>query len=183
MMAREKTSKRPSSKRRRQRDTDRLGRPTGHVFSLALVEELCEHLRAGLFIETASQACGISSRCVQTWLARGRQDLDAAEDHHARTGEWNPSEHAKALIMIEAARVQVEADLVSEAVAIGRAGDSDDVRLRAITWYLERLNNKRYGRGALRVDVDVADGASSEDLIDMVLARISRVEGTGGGGG
>lgn len=152
------------------RPVDRLGHPTGHVFSLELVALICEHLRAGLFRANACTIVGVNDRTLKAWLARGRADLELMADG----GEY--TDHARALMMVEAAEGEVEAGMIGVVTDIAQNGKTDADRLKAVTWYLERKEATRYNRNSLRVSVGVSgDQVSDADVVDVVLDRIAAI--------
>lgn len=118
----------------------RPGRPS--KLTPDLTARLCQKLRAGLYLETASAMEGLSKNTLYDWLKRGaryRAALEAAPG----AGELDPADEAYAEF----------SDAVEQALAEGDAFDetaiSQAVRggaWKAAAWRQERKHPDRWGR-------------------------------------
>lgn len=104
-----------------------MGRPTKltPVVHAAIVDSL----RAGVCIETAAEAAGVSASTVHAWIRR-------AEDHPNDCGEPFLEFHEA----YKKARAQAELDAVQVIRAASRT------TWQAAAWYLERSQPERWGR-------------------------------------
>ena len=149
--------------------------------------------------ETAAPLSGIGDRTLRRWAAKGRDEIEKADKSAAaaRT-ETIPKlgRYGQFLVDLLAAEAEVEASAIGVVLEIANSRAPDIVNedgtttrgefldpsasLRAATWFLERRNNLRYGRGSQRTDltrVNVGgddDGLESEDVGAFVLAALSR---------
>jgi len=174
--------------------------PTGGTaFTASRVGQLLAHVRQGMWRETAAPLSGIGDRTLRRWAAKGRDEIEKADKSAAaaRT-ETIPKlgRYGQFLVDLLAAEAEVEASAIGVVLEIANSREPDvenedgtttrggfldpSASLRAATWFLERRNNLRYGRGSQRTDltrVNVGgddDGLESEDVGAFVLAALSR---------
>lgn len=99
------------------------GRPT--KYSQEIADKICQHIRAGAYVETAAAACGINKTTLYEWLknsARGK----------TQNGFSNAIEKA-----------QADAELFDSGVITKAAING---QWQAAAWRLERKHPDRYGR-------------------------------------
>lgn len=147
--------------------------------TVELAETLLAHLRDGLFRENACALVGIHADTLKAWMRRGREEIDAAQHHLELTGRRRKlGRYGDLVVSVLAAEARTEAKLVGVVTRIATAGTDERAQLAAATWYLERKRNLVYGRGALRVDLNVAedvyDGSTEDRDTDEVLLSLKR---------
>ena len=151
-------------------------------YTRAVHEQILVHLRSGLWRENAAQLVGLHPDTVGTWCRRGRQELaDVEERHEAGDTSARLGKFGRFLIDVLATEAQTEANLVGVVLKIAEHGTTEDAKLKACQWYLERRHNLRYGRGALRVDIarddsDEYDGTTEEADSLEILTHLSRYD-------
>lgn len=106
----------------------------------ALEGELCQMLRAGVYLETAALAAGVPKSTVYDWLARGQAAPPGARGDEGRLRRFADE--------VERARARGEAHLVTSITRAARDGD-----WRAGAWLLERTQVDRYAKPSQRAHV------------------------------
>lgn len=153
-------------------------------FTAELVETILAHLRDGLFREPAFQLVGLHPDTAKTWMRRGREEIDEAEDVLAKTGRRAAlGPYGQFVIDVLAAEARIEARMLGVVTRIALAGTDERAQLQAATWYLERKRNLVYGSGALRVDLQTSapeqyDGADEARDAADILAALDRYSST-----
>lgn len=151
-------------KRTRQRE--------GVRFGPKVCEDIVSWLALGNFREAACKRAGITDRTLRRWLEKGRQELEAAEadlgpDDDLDVRALGP--YARFLKRVEKTEADVENGLVRSLVFDNEARPEDK------RWFLERRHPKRYGKGAMRVELSGSDGKPLEVSIDARQALLSRL--------
>lgn len=121
-----------------------MARPT--KLTPAVHDAIVESLRAGVCIETAAEAAGVSSSTVRSWIRR-------AEDH--------PDDCGEPFLRFHAAYKKARADAELDAVKVIRAASQRS--WQAAAWYLERSHPNRWGRRAPITD----ETASTPFLVQL----------------
>ena len=146
-------------------------------FTVEATGRLIAHVRGGLFRQNAAELCGISARTLSGWTGKGRDQLEQAERSKQDGKPYKLGPYARFLLELLAAEAEAESKLIGVVYKIATNAKADDRdRIAAATWYLERKNNLRYGRGALRVDIGKPDEDDVEDVVETVLERLTAVE-------
>lgn len=171
------------------------GRPT--LMTAATVDKVLGHLRDGLFRDTTEALCGLGRGTLESWIARGRKDLEKAEAALQLRGEMptNLSKWAKFVLAVEAAEAHSEAEDWGTVNEVQRArGPSPGLdehgrpipgpllhpalALDAAKYKRSRKNNLRYGAGSQRTDITRAGGegesGSGEDDAATVMEILDR---------
>lgn len=158
-----------------------MGANGNRKFTAARAARIVEHVRSGLFRYNGAELEGISVKTMEGWVSRGKDNLDQLEreiDDPPEGPRARIDAYGRFVASLMAAEAQAEQGVVG--VIHQMATDCVDpaVRLRAATWYLERKNNLRYGRGALRVDLAAGEGGEDEadNAVVVVLGRLSQIE-------
>ncbi len=148
-------------------------------FTAVRAGKIVEHARSGLFRYLCAELEGIGQRTMEEWVAKGRDNLDAIQaelDDPEHTGPRTRQDKWGAwLLGLLAAEAQAEREILGVVHKLARACRDPAVKLRAAQWYLERKNNLRYGRGALRVTVG-DDSGETQDVTDVVMTRLGQIQ-------
>ncbi len=126
-----------------------MGRPS--KLTPELRERICEYIRAGNYLSTACEACGISRQTYLNWMERGEK---------ARGGEF--------LDFFDAVKkAEKEAEIRNVAIINKAAGKN----WQAAAWWLERRHPEKYGKkdtlkAQLEGRIDVDCGVIPELLKD-----------------
>jgi transposase len=107
----------------------------------ALVQNICDVVAAGNYIETAAAYAGIGKTTLYEWLKRGRGDLMEQRD----------TEHSRFVERVELALAEGE---VRDLATIEKAAETV---WQAAAWRLERRMPEKFGRRS-RIDHATPDG-------------------------
>jgi hypothetical protein len=170
------------------------------VFTAARVGQFLAHVREGLWRETAAPMAGIGDRTLRRWVAKGREEIERADKlASTQRTEKIPTLGRFGSFVVEllAAEAAAEAQALGIVLEIQR-GRGPDIEhpdgtitpgplldpaasLKAATWWLERRNNLRYGRGSQRTDLmrgtaggSDDEGLETEDVGAFVLGALQR---------
>ncbi len=144
-------------------------------FGPKVCDDVLEWLAMGNFREAACKRAGITDRTLRRWLAEGRKELEAAEADVGPDDDLDESKlgpYAVFLRKVEKTEANVESGLVRSLVF------DEDARPEDKRWFLERRHPKRYGKGAMRVELTGREGGPLEVEIDarkVLLSRLSSV--------
>ena len=116
---------------------------------------ILNYVASGLYQCNAAELAGIIPRTLMAWRARGRENLEAVQSFQDRLVRGAATEDEKVDVDLFG---QFELDLMwavaymeaTEFKKIQRAGQED---WKAAAWILERMNHKRYGSAATRIDI------------------------------
>jgi|GEM_PF-2532464 len=141
-------------------------------FGPKVCEDIISWLSMGNFREAACKRAGITDRTLRRWLEKGRLELEAAEadlgpDDDLDEAALGP--HARFRKQVEKTEADVENGLVRSLVF------NEDARPEDKRWFLERRHPKRYGKGAMRVELTGEGGGPVEVEIDARQALLSRL--------
>lgn len=157
--------------------------PARSRFTPALTRRIVEHCRSGLFRYNACALEGVGVRTVERWIANGRDNLATREHEEEDPEHVGPltriSPFGRFVLQLDAAEAQAEAKILGVIHKLASACKDPAVKLRAGQWYLERKNNLRYGRGALRVTGsgdENTDADAAEDVVAIVVGKLSQIE-------
>jgi len=128
------------------------GRPTS--LTPELINEMCQYLEYGVYMETAAALCGISRNSFLIWLKRGRREEDG--------------------IFFEF-KQRVEAAMAkSELKDVKNIDDQAARDWRASAWRLERKNAIRWGKkDTLKVENDETKKSNFDgDNIHKLICEI-----------
>ena len=151
-------------KRSRQRPNVRFGPK--------VCDDVVAWLALGNFREAACKRAGITDRTLRRWLEKGRQELEAAEADVGPDDDLDASKlgpYARFLRRVEETEANVENGLVQSLVFDPEARPEDK------RWFLERRHPKRYGKGAMRLELTGDNGGPLEVNIDARQALLSRL--------
>lgn len=125
-------------------------RPMGAKTKLtpALIEKITQLVRAGNYIETACQACGISTSTYHIWMQLAEEEVE---------GRKRKKIHLDFMEAVKAARAEAE----SRNVAI-IAKAAQDGSWQAAGWYLERSYPHKFGQRKM-VDKNVNENEGEVD--------------------
>lgn len=153
------------------------------MFTPRIAAEIVEHCRSGLFRYNACALVGVGVRTVERWVAQGKDNLAQIEREQDDPEHEGPrtrlDRFGQFVIELETAEAQAEQQVVGVIHKLATVKGDPAVQLRAAQWYLERKNNLRYGRGALRVDLRTGEGGADdgdEDVTDRVMAKLSQIQ-------
>lgn len=148
----------------------KVGRPP--LLTMEIAVKICDHLKAGLFIQSALYAEGINRNTYYTWKEQGERDLELGE---------NRSIPAQFLDMIKKAEVEVEKKNL-DLLQLGGFG------WQANAWFLERRFPARWGN-RMRLSLEEAQdfarklmGVLVEEVPDRavlarIVAKVQRIQG------
>lgn len=149
-------------------------------FTAARAAQVVAHVRGGLFRYVAAELVGVSERTLDNWTAKGKDNLLAidreADDPDHEGPRTRVDRFGRFLGDMLAAEAEAEARVLGVVHELATDCSDPAVKLRAATWYLERKKALRYGRAALRVDIGTGAPGDGEDVIDVVLGKLSQIE-------
>lgn len=103
---------------------------------------IIEATRSGAYVHDAAAYAGVHRDTVFGWLARGRAAL--AREQGIDDPDWSYAEFTEQVILARS-QAKVEATTELRAIMIDRAVDPN-VRVKAITWWLERSAPEDWAR-------------------------------------
>ncbi len=170
-----------SDEKRVHRDSGRKRARRHGALTPELRALLLEHLEVGVFRTNAAALIGVHHTTLEAWMQKGRAELQDACEEMDRTGKMPTlGRYADLVVAVEAAEARIERDMVGVVTTIARAGEKHpEAAPKAATWYLERRKNLVYGRGALRIGVDLDPATSptdDEDPVDLFLEKLESIE-------
>ena len=136
--------------------------------SKEIIQQICELVRVGNYIEVAAAFVGIQKETLFRWLRKGRAEIALREE--GRTSKVNSVEMANLValcaefvVMLDKAKAEAEA---RDVVTIQKASVTD---WKAAAWRLERKHGKRWGKAdQLHVTTDreplEATGQAGDEL-------------------
>lgn len=145
------------------------GRPP--ELNLETAERICEHLRAGLFIQSALQAERVLRRTYYKWMEQAERDAEAGEN----------SIFSEFLHMIKKVEVEVERKNL-EVVQSGTFG------WQGAAWTLERRFPARWGN-RMRLSLEEAqdfarklmgvlvEEVSDQEVLERIVTKIRTIQG------
>ena len=104
-----------------------------------LIDQICEHIRDGNYVETSCLACGIAKRTFYNWAKRGEQE----------SNEGQETIYARFYERLHEAYSLAEVDLIR------RINRKDEKNWQRLAWILERSRQQRFGQ---RQQVEVGMG-------------------------
>jgi len=103
-----------------------------------LIDQICNHIREGNYVESSCFACGIAKRTYYNWVKRGEEDTEKEVD----------SVYSVFYNRLQEAYGQAEVELVR------RINSEDERNWQRLPWILERTRQRRFGQRQ-QVDVDI----------------------------
>jgi len=103
-----------------------------------LIDQICEHIRDGNYVETSCLACGIAKRTFYNWAKRGEQE----------SNEGQETIYARFYERLHEAYSLAEVDLIR------RINRKDEKNWQRLAWILERSRQQvEEGMGIKHVQV------------------------------
>lgn len=153
-----KSKKKKVSKKKPITPTNPNGAGAPKKLNEELIDQICQYILGGSYVETASAACGVSKETFYQWLKKGKQDINAL---NYLTLEAKLSQR-----VLEALG---KAD-VRDVMRIDKAAEQD---WRAAAWRLERRNAKHWGpKAAIKVEDGDKEGFTDSENIHKALAEV-----------
>lgn len=138
------------------------GRPT--KFTPERREKIIQLIKAGNYLETATQAAGIDYSTFRNWMNRGEDALQRQSDGDKLTKV--EKEFVDFVEHIQKAEAEAEA---RNLMIINKAASDS---WQAAAWYLERKHHDRWGRKD-RVQADVNHSGEVKNDVSLSLQSLS----------
>jgi hypothetical protein len=156
----------------------KAGRPTD--LTPELQDRICNFLRAGAYVETAAQACGVNKTTLYLWLKRGAKEPGTPfEAFSNAVQEAMAYAELRDIRTIDSVAIGAPAELDKEGRQIRPAIPAD---WKAAAWRLERKFPKRWGRKQQIQHFEGGEGSGEfkqGDFHSQLLGLMEEINGKG----
>lgn len=139
----------------------RPGRKT--VLSPEVIQTICDLLKRGNYLGTAAKYVGVAPETVSAWLRRGNDLI--AEDRD--DDDYDDYERLFMELSLEVEKARSFAEI--KAVEVIR--NAMPSQWQAAAWYLERTNNREWGK-TFRAEVTGDNGGPVQVDVDSVMRKV-----------
>ncbi len=112
-----------------------------------LVEDICELVEKGNYLDSAAVVIGVSPKIIKRWMEIGKEEFERREEDEFPKQSLDL--YVELYDRVLTAQMQAEVALVN--ITRERAEEGD---VRAIWWLLERTRPDRFGKKSVKVSGD-----------------------------